>query len=72
MEQIFALKESEFLFFFDDSKFFTAFIETVTPNDIDEDFKEQYSRNVKLFIKSLKQNFINNYLIFKAGHRNNC
>ncbi len=65
MERIFSLKEKEFLFFYDNSKLFLAFVETITPNDIDEELKSTLTAQRKDFFKrSLRQNFINNYLNF--------
>ena len=65
MEQIFSLEEKEFLLFYDDSKLFLAFVETITPNDIDNELKSTLTAQRKEFFKrSLRQNFINNYLNF--------
>ena len=65
MERIFSLEEKEFLLFYDDSKLFLAFVETITPNDIDNESKSTLSAQRKEFFKrSLRQNFINNYLNF--------
>lgn len=65
MERIFSLEEKEFLFFYDDSKLFLAFVETITPNDIDNELKSTITAQRKDFFKiSLRQNFINNYLNF--------
>ena len=65
MERIFSLKEKEFLLFYDDSKLFLAFVETITPNDIDNELKSTLTAQRKEFLKrSLRQNFINNYLNF--------
>ena len=65
MERIFSLEEKEFLFFYDDSKLFLAFVETITPNDIDTELKSTITAQRKDFFKrSLRQNFINNYLNF--------
>ncbi len=65
MEQIFSLEEKEFLFFYDESKLFLAFVETITPNDIDNELKSTLTAQRKEFLKrSLRQNFINNYLNF--------
>ena len=65
MERIFSLEEKEFLFFYDDSKLFLAFVETITPNDIDNELKRTLTAQRKDFFKrSLRQNFINNYLNF--------
>ena len=65
MERIFSLEEKEFLFFYDDSKLFLAFVETITPNDIDNELKSTLTAQRKEFFKrSLRQNFINNYLNF--------
>ncbi len=65
MERIFSLEEKEFLFFYDDSKLFLAFVGTITPNDIDNELKSTLTAQRKEFFKrSLRQNFINNYLNF--------
>ena len=65
MEQIFSLEKKEFLFFFDNSKLFLAFIENITPNDISEELKRTLmSQREDFFKRSLRQNFINNYLNF--------
>ncbi len=65
MERIFSLEEKEFLFFYDENKLFLAFVETITPNDIDNDLKNTLTAQRKEFFKrSLRQNFINNYLNF--------
>ncbi len=65
MERIFSLKEKEFLLFYDESKLFLAFVETITPNDIDNELKSTLTAQRKEFFKrSLRQNFINNYLNF--------
>ncbi len=65
MEGIFSLEEKEFLLFYDDSKLFLAFVETITPNDIDNELKSTLTAQRKEFFKrSLRQNFINNYLNF--------
>ncbi len=65
MERIFSLKENEFLFFYDESKLFIAYVETITPDDIDEELKSSLLAQRKEFLKrSLRQNFINNYLNF--------
>ena len=65
MERIFSLEEKEFLLFYDDSKLFLAFVETITPNDIDNELKSTLTAQRKEFFKrSLRQNFINNYLNF--------
>ncbi len=65
MERIFSLEEKEFLIFYDDSKLFLAFVETITPNDIDNELKSTLTAQRKEFFKrSLRQNFINNYLNF--------
>ena len=65
MERLFSLKEKEFLIFYDNSKLFLAFVETITPNDIDKELKSTITTQRKEFYKrSLRQNFINNYLNF--------
>jgi hypothetical protein len=65
MERIFSLEEKEFLLFYDNSKLFLAFVETITPNDIDNELKSTLTAQRKEFFKrSLRQNFINNYLNF--------
>ena len=65
MERIFSLEEKEFLFFYDDTKLFLAFVETITPNDIDNELKSTLTAQRKeIFKRSLRQNFINNYLNF--------
>ena len=65
MERIFSLKEKEFLFFYDNSKLFLAFLDVITPNDIDEELRRTLmSQREEFFKRSLKQNFINNYLNF--------
>ena len=65
MERIFSLEEKEFLFFYDDTKLFLAFVETITPDDIDNELKSTLTAQRKEFFKrSLRQNFINNYLNF--------
>ena len=65
MEQIFSLKEKEFLFFFDQSKLFLAFVDTINLNDIGEELKRTLmSQREEFFKRSLRQNFINNFLNF--------
>ena len=65
MQQIFFLKEKEFLFFFDKSKLFLAFVETINPNDIGEELKRTLMSQREQFLRiSLRQNFINNFLNF--------
>ncbi len=65
MGRIFSLEEKEYLFFYDDSNLFLAFVETITPNDIDDELKSTLTAQRKEFFKrSLRQNFINNYLNF--------
>ena len=61
----FSLEEKEFLLFYDDSNLILAFVETITPNDIDNELKSTLTVQRKEFFKrSLRQNFINNYLNF--------
>ena len=65
MGRIFSLEEKEYLFFYDDSNLFLAFVETITPNDIDNELNNTLTAQRKEFFKrSLRQNFINNYLNF--------
>ena len=65
MQRIFSLKEKEFLFFFDKSKLFLAFVETINPNDIDNELKRTLMSQREQFLRiSLRQNFINNFLNF--------
>ena len=65
MARIFSLEEKEYLFFYDGPKLFLAFVETITPNDIDKELKSTLTAQRKEFFKrSLRQNFINNYLNF--------
>ena len=65
MARIFSLEEKEYLFFYDGSKLFLAFVETITPDDIDNELKSTLTAQRKEFFKeSLRQNFINNYLNF--------
>merc|ERR1711991_1246624 len=65
MQQIFSLKEKEFLFFFDKSKLFLAFVETINPNDIGKELKRTLMSQREQFLRiSLRQNFINNFLNF--------
>ena len=63
--QVFSLKEKEFLLFFDKSKLFLAFVETINPNDIDKELKRTLMSQREQFLRiSLRQNFINNFLNF--------
>ena len=65
MKRIFSLQEKEFLFFYDKSKLFIAFVETITPDDINDELKRTLmSQRKEFFKRSLRQNFINNYLNF--------
>ncbi|MFL2793704.1 MAG: SurA N-terminal domain-containing protein [Paracoccaceae bacterium] len=65
MKRIFLLQEKKFLFFYNNSKLFIAFVETITPNDINDELKRTLmSQRKELFKRSLRQNFINNYLNF--------
>jgi peptidyl-prolyl cis-trans isomerase D len=65
MARIFSLEEKEYLFFYDGDKLFLAFVETITPNDIDNELKSTLTAQRKEFFnRSLRQNFINNYLNF--------
>ena len=65
MQQIFSIKEKEFLLFFDKSKLFLAFVETINPNDIGSELKRTLmSQREQFFKSSLRQNFINNFLNF--------
>ena len=65
MGRIFSLQEKEFLFFYDKSKLFIAFVETITPDDINDELKRTLmSQRKEFFKRSLRQNFINNYLNF--------
>ena len=65
MKSIFSLKEKEFLFFYDNSSLSIAFVETINPNDINKELKRTLmSQREEFFKRSLKQNFINNYLNF--------
>ena len=65
MERIFSLEEKEFLLFNYNSKLFLAYVETITPNDINNELKSTLTAQRKEFFKrSLRQNFINNYLNF--------
>ena len=58
MRRIFSLQEKEFLFFFDNSKLFIAFVETITPNDINDELKRTLmSQRKEFFKRSLTQNF---------------
>ena len=59
------IEEKEFLFFNDNSKLFMAFVESITPNDINRELKRPLvSQRKEFFKRSLRQNFINNYLNF--------
>ena len=51
MARIFSLEEKEFLFFYDDINFFLAFVETITPNDIDNELKSTLTAQRKEFFK---------------------
>ena len=65
MEKIFSIKEKEFILFYINSKLFLAFVENITPNDIDKELKRTLLKQREQFFKqSLRQNFINNYLNF--------
>ena len=65
MGRIFSLRKKEFLFFFDKSKLFLVFVENITPNDIGKELKRTLmSQQEELLKRSLRQNFINNYLNF--------
>ena len=65
MGRIFSLRKKEFLFFFDKSKLFLVFLENITPNDIGKELKRTLMSQREEFLKrSLRQNFINNYLNF--------
>jgi len=65
MGRIFSLGKKEFLFFFDKSKLFLVFLENITPNDIGKELKRTLMSQREEFLKrSLRQNFINNYLNF--------
>ena len=65
MERIFSLKEKEFILFYNNSKLFLAFVESITLNDIDKELKiTLLAQREKFFKQSLRQNFINNYLNF--------
>ena len=65
MGRIFSLRKKEFLFFYDKSKLFLVFIENITPNDIGKELKRTLMSQREEFLKrSLRQNFINNYLNF--------
>ena len=65
MEKIFSIKEKEFILFYINSKLFLAFVENITPNDIDKEIKRTLLKQREQFFKqSLRQNFINNYLNF--------
>ena len=57
MEQIFSLKEKEFLLFFDQSKLLLVFIETINLNDIGKELKRTLmSQREEFFKRSLRQN----------------
>ena len=65
MGRIFSLRKNEFLFFYDKSKLFLVFVENITPNDIGKELKRTLMSQREEFLKrSLRQNFINNYLNF--------
>ena len=65
MGRIFSLRKKEFLLFFDKSKLFLVFLENITPNDIGKELKRTLMSQREEFLKrSLRQNFINNYLNF--------
>lgn len=65
MKRIFSLQEKEFLFFYDNSRLSIAYVETINPNDIKDELKQTLmSQREEFFKRSLKQNFINNYLNF--------
>lgn len=65
MRQIFSLRKKELKFFFDKSKLFLVFVENITPNDIGKELKRTLMSQREEFLKrSLRQNFINNYLNF--------
>ena len=65
MERIFSIKQKEFILFYINSKLFLAFVENITPNDIDKELKRTLLKQREQFFKqSLRQNFINNYLNF--------
>ena len=65
MGRIFSLRKKEFLFFFDKSKLFLVFVENITPNDVGKELNRTLmSQREEFFKKSLRQNFINNYLNF--------
>ena len=65
MEKIFSIKEKEFILFNINSKLFLAFVENITPNDIDKKLKRTLlKQREQIFKQSLRQNFINNYLNF--------
>ena len=65
MERIFSIKQKEFILFYINSKLFLAFVENITPNDIDKELKKTLKQQREQFFKqSLRQNFINNYLNF--------
>ena len=65
MERIFSIKQKEFILFYINSKLFLAFVENITPNDIDKELKRTLKKQREQFFKqSLRQNFINNYLNF--------
>ena len=65
MERIFSIKQKEFILFYTNSKLFLAFVENITPNDIDKELKRTlFNQREQFFKQSLRQNFINNYLNF--------
>ena len=65
MARIFSIRKKEFLFFYDKSKLFLVFVENITPNDIGKELKRTLMSQREEFLKrSLRQNFINNYLNF--------
>ena len=65
MERIFSIKQKEFILFYINSKLFLAFVENITPNDIDKELKRTLLKKREQYFKqSLRQNFINNYLNF--------
>ena len=65
MKRIFSLQEKEFLFFYNNSRLSIAFVETINPNDVNDELKRTLmSQREEFFKRSLRQNFINNYLNF--------
>ena len=65
LERLFSLKEKEFILFYNSSALFLAFVENITPNDIDKELKRTLlTQREQFFKQSLRQNFINNYLNF--------